>query len=38
MGQTEDQIDEATIDSLANLETSTSTDRDIVATLTEANM
>jgi hypothetical protein len=37
IGQTEDQMDEATIGSLANLATVTATDRGIVATLTEAN-
>jgi hypothetical protein len=37
VGQTEDQMDEATIGSLANLTTATATDRSIVATLTEAN-
>jgi hypothetical protein len=35
--QTEDQMDEATIGALANLATSTATDRGVVATLTEAN-
>jgi hypothetical protein len=37
VGQTEDQMDEATIGALANLATATSADRGVVATLTEAN-
>jgi hypothetical protein len=37
VGQTEDQLDEATIGSLANLATATAADRGVVATLTEAN-
>jgi hypothetical protein len=37
VGQTEDQMDEATIGALANLATSTAADRGMVATLTEAN-
>jgi hypothetical protein len=37
VGQTEDQMADAIIGALANLATSTSTDRGIVATLTEAN-
>jgi hypothetical protein len=37
MGQTEDQMAEATIDALDNLATVTATDRGVVATLTEAN-
>jgi hypothetical protein len=37
VGQTENQIAEATIGALANLATSTATDRGFVATLTEAN-
>jgi hypothetical protein len=37
VGQTEDQMDEATIAYLANLATSTTTARGVVATLTEAN-
>jgi hypothetical protein len=37
VGQTEDQMDEATIGALANLTTSTAADRGVVATLTEAN-
>jgi hypothetical protein len=36
-GQTEDQLAEATIGSLANLATVTAADRGVVATLTEAN-
>jgi hypothetical protein len=35
VGQTEDQISEATIRALANLATATATDRGVVATLTE---
>jgi hypothetical protein len=35
--QTEDQMSEATIGALANLETTTATNRGVVATLTEAN-
>jgi hypothetical protein len=37
-GQTEDQMDEATIGTLANLETATIADCGVVATLTEANV
>jgi hypothetical protein len=37
VGETEDQMDEATIGSLANLTTATAADRGVVATLTEAN-
>jgi hypothetical protein len=37
VGQTEDQMAEATTDDLANLSTVTETDRGVVATLTEAN-
>jgi hypothetical protein len=37
VGQTEGQIDEATIGALSNLATATVTDRGMVATLTEAN-
>jgi hypothetical protein len=37
VGQTEDQMTEATIGALTNLSTSTATDRDVVATLTESN-
>jgi hypothetical protein len=37
VGQTEEQMDEATIGSLANLATATAVDRGLVATLTEAN-
>jgi phage shock protein A len=37
VGQTEDQMAEAAIGSLANLPTSTAADRGVVATLTEAN-
>jgi activator of HSP90 ATPase len=37
VGKTEDQMEEATIDALANLATATATDRDVVAALTEAN-
>jgi hypothetical protein len=37
VGQTEDQMAEATIGALANLATSTATDRGVVATLTEDN-
>jgi hypothetical protein len=37
VGQTEDQIAEATIGALANLTTATAEDRGVVATLTEAN-
>jgi hypothetical protein len=37
VGQTEDQMAEATIGALVNLETATATDRGVVATLTEAN-
>jgi hypothetical protein len=37
VGQTEDQMAEATIGALANLATATAADRGIVATLTEAN-
>jgi hypothetical protein len=37
VGQTEDQMAEATIGALANLATATATDRGVVATLTEAN-
>jgi hypothetical protein len=37
VGKTEDQMDEATIGSLANLATVTAADRGMVATLTEAN-
>jgi hypothetical protein len=37
VGQTEDQMSEATIGALANLSTATATDRGVVATLTEAN-
>jgi hypothetical protein len=35
--QTEDQMAEATIGALANLDTATAADRGVVATLTEAN-
>jgi hypothetical protein len=37
VGQTEDQMAEATIGALTNLETATATGRGVVATLTEAN-
>jgi hypothetical protein len=37
LGQTEDQIAEATIGALSNLATATAADRGVVATLTEAN-
>jgi ribosome-associated translation inhibitor RaiA len=37
VGQTEDQMAEATIDALANLVTATATDRGVVTTLDEAN-
>jgi hypothetical protein len=37
VGQTEDQMDEATIGSLANLATATAADRGVVAALTQAN-
>jgi hypothetical protein len=37
VGQTEDQMDEATIGALANLATATAVDRGLVATMTEAN-
>jgi hypothetical protein len=37
VGQTEDQMTEATIEELANLATATAVDRGVVATLTEAN-
>jgi hypothetical protein len=37
VGQTEDQMDEATIGALANLATATAADRGVVATLAEAN-
>jgi hypothetical protein len=37
VGQTGDQMDEATIGALANLATATAADRGAVATLTEAN-
>jgi hypothetical protein len=37
VGQTEDQLAEATIGALANLATATAVDRGVVATLTEAN-
>jgi hypothetical protein len=37
VGQTEDQMAEATIYTLANLATATATDRGVMATLTEAN-
>jgi phage shock protein A len=37
VGQTEDQLAEATIGALANLATATAADRGVVATLTEAN-
>jgi hypothetical protein len=37
VGQTEDQMVEATIGALANLTTATAADRGVVATLTEAN-
>jgi hypothetical protein len=37
VGQTEDQLDEATIGTLANLATATAADRGVVATLAEAN-
>jgi hypothetical protein len=37
VGQTEDQMAEATIVALANLATATSAHRGVVATLTEAN-
>jgi hypothetical protein len=37
VGQTEDQLAEATIGALANLSTATAADRGMVATLTEAN-
>jgi hypothetical protein len=37
VGQTKDQLTEATIGSVANLATATAADRDVVATLTEAN-
>jgi hypothetical protein len=38
VGQTEDQMAEATIGALANLATATAADRGVVATLTEANV
>jgi hypothetical protein len=38
VGQTEDQLAEATIGALANLATATEADRGVVATLTEANI
>jgi hypothetical protein len=37
VGQTEDQMDEATIVALANLATATTADRGVVAALTQAN-
>jgi hypothetical protein len=37
VGQTEDQLAEATIGALANLATATAADRGVVETLTEAN-
>jgi hypothetical protein len=37
VAQTEDQMAEATICALANLETTTATNRSVVATFTEAN-
>jgi hypothetical protein len=37
VGQTEDQMAEATIGSLANLAMATTADRGVIATLTEAN-
>jgi hypothetical protein len=37
VGQTEDQLSEATIGALANLATATAADRGVVATLTEVN-
>jgi hypothetical protein len=37
VGQTEDQLAEATIGALANLATATLSERGVVATLTEAN-
>jgi hypothetical protein len=37
VGQTEDQMDEATIGALSNLTTNTAADRGVVATLAEAN-
>jgi hypothetical protein len=37
VGQTEDQMDEATIGALANLATATAADRGMVAALTQAN-
>jgi hypothetical protein len=37
VGQTEDQMDVATIGALSNLTTATAADRGLVATLTEAN-
>jgi hypothetical protein len=37
VGQTEDQMDEATIGALANLATATAADRGVVETLTQAN-
>jgi hypothetical protein len=37
VGQTEHQMEEATIGTLANLATATSTDRGVVTTLTEEN-
>jgi hypothetical protein len=37
VGQTEEQMDEATIGALSNLATATSADRGVVATLAEAN-
>jgi hypothetical protein len=37
VGQTEDQMDEATITALANLATATAADRGMVAALTQAN-
>jgi hypothetical protein len=37
VGQTEDQLAEATIGALANLSTETASDRGVVAALTEAN-
>jgi hypothetical protein len=38
VGQTEDQVAEATIGALANIATATAADRGVVATLTEANV
>jgi hypothetical protein len=37
MTQNEDQMDEATIGALANLATTTASDRGVVAALTQAN-